>query len=441
MFPRYSFCRVVLLAAAGALAADVRAAALYQDGAGARAKALGGAGAAVADDPQSALFDNPAALSDIDRLAVQLGLDAGFAQGRFSNRANSGAHFEQSGVIGGFAASIPAGPIHFGVGINPDIAVRNHWRYRDTPGGADAATTYGDQPQESGIVLLRSAVGASWQINPQLSVGGNFGLLYNENQLRAPYVFQTQPTLRGAKTLLNLNTNGFGWNAQGGLRWRPVKEVALSLSYTSESTIKTHGAASGNAGVQFSNLGLGGARPDFHYDAEVTNVFPQQLSAGIEWKAAKRTTLSAQLDWINWADAFETLPVRLSNGNNKDLNGLLGSRRLNDDIPVRWRDQYVTRVGIEQGLDDHWTLRAGYAYGNNPVPAGTLTPLTAAITEHTITAGVGYRQGPWRVDAACQWELPATGNVSQSDLAAGEYSASSTRVSIEWLGVTAEVDF
>lgn len=442
MFPNYPLCRLALLAAVGALAAaDMQAAALYQDGAGARAKAMGGAGAAVADDPQSALFDNPAALSDIDRLALQLGVDAGFFQGRFSNRANDGAHLHQSGVVGGFAASVPVGAIHFGVGINPDIAARNDWRYRDAPGGADGATTYGNRPQESGIVLLRSAAGASWQINPQLSIGGNFGLLYNENRLRAPYIFQSQPTLRGAKTLLNLNTDGFGWNAQGGLRWRPVKELSLSLSYTSESTIKTHGSASGNAGVQFRNLGLGGARPDFQYDAEVTNVFPQQLSAGVEWKAARRTTLSAQFDWINWSDAFETLPVRLSDGNNKDINGLLGSDRLNDDIPLRWRDQYVARVGIEQGLDDHWTLRAGYAYGNNPVPSGTLTPLTAAITEHTLTAGVGYREGRLRVDAACQWQLPATGHVAESELQAGEYSSSSTRVGIQWLGMTAEVGF
>lgn len=418
-----------------------QAAALYQDGAGARAQALGGAGAAVADDPQSALFDNPAALSDIDRLAVQLGVDAGFAQGRFTNRANRDAHLNQSGVIGGFAAAIPFGPVHFGVGINPDIAARNNWRYRDTPGGADGATTYGEQPQESEVVLLRSAVGASWQINPQLSLGGNFGLLYNENRLRAPYIFQAQPTLRGAKTLLDMHTDGFGWNAQGGLRWRPVSDVALSLSYTSESTIRTHGTATGNAGVQFKNLGLGAARPDFRYDAEVTNIFPQQLSAGVEWKAARRTVLSAQFDWIDWSDAFETLPVRLSDGNNKDLNGVVGSRRLNDDVPLRWRDQYVARIGFEQGLNDHWTLRAGYSYGNNPVPPGTLTPLTAAITEHTITAGVGYRQGRVRVDAAFQWELPATGSVRESDLASGEYSNSSTRVGVEWFGITTEVDF
>ena len=334
-----------------------------------------------------------------------------------------------------------AGPVHFGVGVNPDIVLRAPWRYRDAPGGADGRTSYGVQPHESEILLLRSALGVSWDIMPTLSLGANIGLLYNENRLRAPYVFQSQPTLRTAKVLLDLDTDGFGWNAEAGLRWRPIPAVALSLRYTSRSQVETYGRASGNAGVQFANLGLGGARPDFDYDATVTNAFPQQVSTGIAWQAARRTTLSAQFDWINWSGAFDSLGVRLRDGNNTDLNALLGSDRLNDAIPLHWRDGFVGRFGVEQELDAHWTLRAGYAFGNNPVPAGTLTPLTAAINEHTLTAGVGYRRGRYTIDAAYQWAIPATGRVRESDLAAGEYSDSTTRVSIQWLSITTAVAF
>ena len=133
--------------------------------------------------------------------------------------------------------------------------------------------------------------------------------------------------------------------------------------------------------------------------------------------------------------------MRLRKGNNADLNGLTGTRRLEDDIPLHWRDQYAGRLGIEQTLGEHWSLRAGYSYGNNPVPSGTLSPLTAAITEHTLTAGAGYRAGRVQVDAAVQWQLPATGRTRRSDLAGGEYSDSSTEVSVEWIGLTTRVDF
>ncbi len=430
------------IAVAAALAcSSASGASLYQDGAGARAMSLGGAGATVADDPLSALFDNPAALADLRRPVAQLGADGGLVTGSFSNRANRGADLESFGAIGEFALVVPAGPFRFALGINPDIAARVRGHYTDTPGGADGATSYGYCRNESSIVLLRSGFGTSYQILPNLSVGATVGLLYNRNELHTPYVFQSQPVLRTAKTLLDLDSDGLGWNLQGGLRWRPIKPLSLNVVYTSRSRVETHGRAVGNAGVQLANLGLGAAQREFAYDAQVTNDFPQQVSAGAAWDGFPGWTFTAQFDWLNWSDAFDTLPVRLTRGSNADLNSLVGSRRLNDDTPLDWRDQYVGRFGVERTLGEHWAIRAGYSYGNNPVPDGTLTPLTAAITEHLLSAGVGFHRGHFRVDGAYQWHLPAAGHVGRSGLAAGEYSDSVTAISVHAVNVSASVEF
>lgn len=412
------------------------AASLYQDGAGARAMSMGGAGTAVAADPLDALFDNPAALGKIDKLTLQLGGSIGIVQGYYHDRANPDATLTDAGFVPQFAASVPIGPIKLAVGFNPDIAVRARWHYEDTPGGADGGTSYGYRLHESEIELLRNALGAGWQVTPTFAVGGNIALLYNRNLLHSPYIFQSQPTLRTVKTLLDLDTDGFGWNAQGSLRWEPVRTLALSVTYTSESRLESHGRATGNAGVQLDRLGLGAARHDFAYDAEVTNVFPQQVSAGAEWKTTPTLTLSAQFDWINYARTFDTLVVRLTRGNNANLNGLVGSKGVEDNIPLDWSDQYVGRVGVEKTFGEHWAVRAGYAYSNNPVPSDTLTPLTAPITEHLITLGFGYKVGRFRVDAAYQWELPATGRVRDTRLAAGEYANSVVEINIQQLNVT-----
>ena len=136
-----------------------------------------------------------------------------------------------AGVIGQFAAVLPLGPVRLAIGVNPDIAAQTDWHYVDAPGGADGHTTYGDRPDSATILLLRTALGASWQIHPTLSLGANVGLLYNQNSLQTPYVFQTQPTLRTVKTLLDLDTDGFGYNAQVGLRWQPVAPLAFGVSY------------------------------------------------------------------------------------------------------------------------------------------------------------------------------------------------------------------
>ena len=417
------------------------AAGLYQDGAGARAMGLAGTGTAIAADPLDALFDNPAALGQVDRLTVQLGVDTGLVLGKFHNRANDDSTMADAGVIPQFAVCLPLGSVRLALGVNPDIAAQTDWRYVDAPGGADGHTSYGTRTDASRIILLRGALGASWQVTPTLSVGANVGLLYNENLLHAPYVFQSQPTLRANKTLLNLETDGIGVNAQGGLRWQPVAPIAFSLSYTSRARIETCGRANGDANVQFANLGLGAVPPHVAYDAEVTNIFPQQISAGFAWKADATITISAQLDWINWSDAFEKLPIHLTHGSNPSFNGFVGSNRLDDTIPLRWSDQYVGRLGAEKTFAGHWTARAGYAYGNNPVPARTLTPLSAAITEHLLTTGLGYRVGHVTIDAAYQWQLPATARVRHSSLAAGEYSDSVTEVNVQQFNLTVAYKF
>ena len=300
---------------------------LLQDGAGGRAAGMGGIGTAVADDPLSALFNNPAALADLgSRPMAQIGGDVGFLGGSFHDRVNADASLDAVAGMGQFAASVPVGPVSFGLGVNPDLAARVSGRYTDAPGGADGATSYGNTRNTSELLLLRSAAGAGYRIAPNCFIGLTIGLLYNYNDLRTNYVFQSQPVLRGVKTGLDLDTDGFGYNFQAGFRWRPIPSVSLNIAYTSRSQVRSYGSASGNAGVQLRNLGLGAAQPNFAYDAEVTNDFPQTVNAGVAWELpwVKKLTLGAQFDWVNWSQAFNDLPIHLTNGSDVDLNGLVG---------------------------------------------------------------------------------------------------------------------
>ncbi len=431
---------LLLLGGGAALAAS----GIFRDGVGARPMALGGADVGWAEGPLSAFAANPAGAGWLEAPRLDLGLTGVIPEGRFSNVANDDAPLRSSfGVLPDAAFGLPLGhrPVGLFVGFVPEAALSADWRYVDAPGGADGRTTYGLQPQKSEIILLRSGVGLGWAVTPKVSLGGSFGLIYNNNTLETTYVFQTQPALRGAKTLLDLRTDGFGVDGQVGLLFRPVTNLQVGLAYKTPSSVDSHGHASGNAGVQFANIGLGGARPDFHYDAEVDTEFPQIVSGGVFWQAHPRWRLLAQVDWINWSDAFDQLPVILTHGNNADLNGVVGSSTLRDTIPLDWRDQFVYRAGVEFAVLQNLALRVGYSYGRNPVPAGTLTPLTAAIMEHTFTTGLGWRVGRFQMDFAYQYDIPNTVHVGRSSLLSGEYSNSTTEVALHWLALTVSTRF
>ena len=422
-----------------------RANGIYRNGVGARAMSLGGADVAWAEDPLGAMSLNPAGLGFIKVPALDFSFAGAVLDAKFTNPANREGYLKDSlGGLADVALAIPAGSrVTLGLGLIPDALLSANWRYTDAPGGLDGVTSYGFQKHRSEIILLRTALGAGVTLSENVSVGASLGVVYNRNTLQAPYIFQDQPALRGAKTLLDLGTDGFGVNGNFGVLFRPHPDWQIGLAYRTETRIRSHGAAAGNAGVQFQSLGglFALARPDFHYDAEVVNTLPQMISGGISWRAHPRLRLTTQVDWINWRDAFDRLRIKLSNGNNADLNGLTGGNSIEDFVPLDWQDRFVYRAGVDFAVSENFHVRGGYSYGRSPVPDSTLTPLTAAIAEHTFTTGVGYTRGRWQIDLAYQYDLPVAGRVDLSRLRAGEYSHSEVDLSVHWIGITTSIRF
>ncbi len=403
--------------------------------------ALAGTEVGLENDPISALHSNPAALRSSSAATLQLGAVGGFATGDFENASNADGHLREKVEVGpefGLALPIQSGPLTLGLGFIPDAALKADWKYVDAPGGLGGAASYGLQQHRSEITVLRTALGFGLALTDRLSIGGSLGIVYNENHLKAPYIFQSHPVLKGFKTLLDLETSGVGFNGNVGVLYRPTDAVTLSLSYQTPTSVDSEGGASGNAAAQLTSLGgpFLGVPPDFHYDAVVENVFPQSVSGGISWQAHPRWRLAVQLDWVNWSDSFDELPIHLTSGSNTTLNTFLGSSAIDDTVPLHWRDRVVVHGGVEFLATEELILRAGYAFGDSPVPSETLTPLTAAIARHTVSGGLEWRRGHFSVAGAYQYDLPTALTVGVSGLAAGEYSNSRTEVGVHWFGLT-----
>jgi long-chain fatty acid transport protein len=426
-------------------AQHAEASGIYRNGVGARALSVAGADVAWAEAPLGVLGANPAGARQLAAPTFELGLSAGLAEGRFRNPVNDASRLRASGVLpeGAFAGPIGSTPLSYLLGAAPEAALAADWRYVDAPGGADGVASYGHQRHRAEILVLRSAAGLAWSLGERFSAGASVGLIYNENRLQAPYIFQSHPTLQGFKTLLDLKTSGLSVDGQVGALWRAHGKVQFGVTYQAGSRVRTTGNASGDATAQLSSLGgpFAGVRPDFRYDAEVVTHFPHRVSGGASWQAHPRWRLFGQVEWIAWSDAFDELDVKLTRGNNADLNTFLGSDSIRDTIPLSWKDQWVFRAGAEVRVLENLVLRGGYSYGESPVPAATLSPLTAAIFEHTLAAGVGYQRGRYRVDLGYQWTLPSRQNISQSELRSGEYDHSRVEAGLHWFALSAGVTF
>jgi len=437
---RGAFCQfawLLLLVPAGVYAQGI-----YGGSVSAEAVAKGGAVVASPDQPLDIMTENPAGLGNVKSRNLDLGFMGVFAQGHFANAANSdGSISAFAGGVPYGAFTMPLGSSRFGLGLSvtPEISMTAKWRYVDAPGGA-GGTSYGLQNNKSAILALRSAVGLGLAVTPKFSVGAALGIVYNSNTLQTPYVFQTQPVLKGLKTLVDLHTQGVGVNGSFGVSWRPNSKLQFGVAYETRTVIHSHGDISGNASAQLQTLGLP-VRPDFHYDAQVDNVFPQMVRAGFAWQLHPRIRVATQTDWINWNKAFVNLPLTLTNGDNTAINGLVGANSFKDFVPLLWRNQGIFHLGMEASLTERVSLRGGYSFASNPVPATTLTPLTAAIMRNTLSTGIGYHHSRYLLDVSYQYQLPTSEHVGQSILLAGEYSNSTVRVGFQSLAATTSIHF
>jgi len=408
----------------------------YWNSASTRSLAIGGVYVPSNSDAIGALSTNPAGLSFLNSPTLNINISAIFARGSFSNSVNNNSQMTTSpGVIPYGAFGMPLGKSHFsvGAGFAPDLVSVSDWHFVDAPG--TLGVTYGLQHEKSAILAGRAMVGLSYAFSQKLSIGMTAGADYNSNTLEAPYIFQSQPALAGTKTLLNLHTYGTGWNMSVGAMFQPTKKLDVGVAWKSHTVIVTNGMASGDAYALFTALGAGGTPSTFNYNASVKNILPQSVNGNIVWHANPQWVFAFQTDWVNWHNAFANLPVTLTNGTNATINSVAGSTTLVDGVPLNWKDQYSFHAGVERLLFENTSLRFGYAYGNSPVPNGTLTPLTAAIMTNQLSTGFNYRLGRSNFDLAYTFDPIAHQQVQLSSLLAGEYNNSKTGVGLQSLSI------
>jgi len=173
----------------------------------------------------------------------------------------------------------------------------------------------------------------------------------------------------------------------------------------------------------------------------VRNELPRSLVGHVASQLTPRLLLAGQVTWVNWKRSFVMLPVALANGSNKDINALLGSAELNDAVPLQWTDRYSQHAGFEWELLENLKIRGGYSRAGNPVPASTLSPLTAAILRQQLTAGLGWRRHGFTIDLAYSFGLTASARTGKSALLSGEYANSVVRAGIQTLKLGTSFNF
>jgi long-chain fatty acid transport protein len=315
-----SVIRLALLSSFLALIHNARASTNGDNllGEGASSRALAGVGVAAPQDAIGAISANPATLS---LLTDDQKSDFDLATTLFVPHV--------SASVGSLAAD-SAGKVY----IIPSLAIagpfggkNDPWQYGFAVYGVSGLgvdyrhtaidTTLAPSPYplvaggRTQLQILEVAPSVAYRFSPDWSAGVAFHADY------------------GSLDLGNGKKNGFGFGAQPGLSFKASDQVTLGLTYVSPATITYKGVT------------------DFDGDGVLDNLkleSPQQVKFGVGYHVIPGSLLIvSDIQWVNWANATGY----------KDFD---------------WQNSWVYGLGVQfDAIPGKLVLRAGYAFGNNPV--------------------------------------------------------------------------
>lgn len=369
-----NYCRCVQLLALLLAACNLGVASSFRaNGIGARARGMGGAFVAIADDT-SAGFWNPAGLGFIhgpltqaelrlDRIDVEYTPPGGTTQGNIPHTITIPA----AGTIiplrqHGFTSFEILGYVPFGLQLDWD---------------EDAPYRYNVTADELRVLSFGGAT--AYRANNRFALG--VAAFVNDSKIslsnKVPSaVYAGVPGLTDAS--FDASGSDISPNMHLGALWHANGKFAVGAAYRSPIAL----AIAGDATLQIPDGSIITDQWDLPFE------LPRNASLGVAWQASPVLLVAGQADWVDWSSIDQQVITF--------RQGALPNQQMARD----WKDRVQLRVGMEYSGYKPLLLRAGYSYDPTPVPATTIDPQLLDLNRHILSAGIGTSGRHWALDAS-----------------------------------------
>lgn len=222
-----------------------------------------------------------------------------------------------------------------------------------------------------------------------------------------------------------LKNDGWGWHA--GLLAKLGKGLSLGLSYRSQVTVNYEGKAS------FTQYPTGNSQLDalvgsiIPFDSELTGStsikFPDLYNVGLAWSNEK-WTISGQWGYMGWS-TYDSLELSFD-----------GYPEFNETIGGNFEDADRWQFGFEYRANPQWAFVMGLEHDNTPQPEEMMTPLFAGGDRNVVSFGLSWIKKTFRLDATYQYidmeERDTGGNAESGYNARYKGTANLFAVSLGW---------
>lgn len=357
------------------------------------AAARGEAFAATADNP-SAIHYNPAGISQLDGIQVQLGVYALHFEPTFTPPAgtvttrfvtNKTHEIQEQDALAPqlyVSCALPETPLTLGLGVYAPHGASVEWP-QDT--GFRAVALDGE------LTYLRANPVASLELRPGLSIAA--GVMIDEAELSQGQGLSRR-TNTGDEFRFEGDARATGYNL--GWLWQINDQWSFGATYRSSSKLNFQGLTD-IVQPPFQRAGTG---------AEMELEFPATWVMGISYRPTERWNIEFNADFTEWSSIDSTIILQ-------DIKPRSGVQQ---DIPVtlEWKDSWILKFGATHHFDHGWRASAGYLFNENSVPSGFYSPLAADLDRHFFSVGIGRDWSRYRLDLAYQYGFAPARTVSGS---------------------------
>ncbi len=366
---------------------------------GSRATGMAGAFLARAHGP-SAIFYNPAGIAGLKGWQLQIGTTAVQTQFSFTGPASMDANFYTEAKKGLFFPS----HLYLSYGLMPKLSVglgiyspfgmasacKNKWIGRLLATNTELRTFFFNSV-------------AAYRINDNLAIAAGVSLV-NANVVLEKDVLFTPRHLFG-HSKLEASANGFGFNF--GLHYRLLNKFHLGFMYRSPVNLNFNdGTAKFSFPTTQNDIVNQEVQAYFPAGTKASSklTLPASYGLGIAYDMTENLSFEADYIAMGW-HTYDEIKVMF----NQPVAGQTESVN-----PRNYKDSFTLRLGMEYRLDEHFTLRTGYAWDYHAVPSAYVEPTLPENDRHNYTIGLGYHINQFTVDAALHLLLQDDREVTDS---------------------------
>jgi long-chain fatty acid transport protein len=337
------------------------------------AAARGDAFAATADNP-SAIYYNPAGITQLDGTQLRAGLYAIYLDPTFQPPAGAANHGTTYDINKHFAAvpqlflthTMAVVPLSFGLGIYAPFGGSIGWP--DDTGFRAVA-------EKGTVTYLRFNPVAALKLNDYISVG--VGL--SANYARVNVEQGLRPLAEPLENFFRFTGDGWAVGGNFGVLVKPIEQLAFGATVRSQTEFNLGGTTTFEQQPFIAQQQLP-ASADFK--------FPLNATFGVSYRPTPKWNVEVDANYTDWR-SFNTVTIQQRG---------TPPFPLQQNIPVNfdWQASWIYELGVTRYFENGWHASAGYEYNQSSVPDTYYSPVAADQDRHFFSLGVG-RNGK-RVD-------------------------------------------